>query len=159
MSYKDTFKERNKKRYAEKKCVAFLTEEKILHTRYGFDCLDTVESKDFMKIPEVLRNTPDYVVFLRQAIFIEAKGCFNILRLKASDIKSYDWWCKFMPISVFVYNKAIDKHKLVTYKEIRTLALELNDKDYYPDNGKLYYKIPFDKIKGVKLNDTKRNKV
>ena len=149
MSYKDNFKERNKRRYAEKKCVAFFKKNKIIYTRYGFDCLDDIEAADFMKIPERLRNTPDYMVFLSKAVLIEAKGCYNIVRLKASDIKSYDWWNKICSVTMFLYNKATDKHKLATYRQVRALALEIDDKDYYPDNGKLYYKIPFDKIKGA----------
>lgn len=152
MSYKDKFKDRNKRRYAEKKCIAFFNEKKITYTRYGFDCLDDIKPKDFMKIPEVLRNTPDYMVFLDKAVLIEVKGCYNTVRIKASDMKSYDWWSKLCPVTMFIYNKATDSYKCATYRQVRELALDINDKDYYPDNGKLYYKIPFHKIRGAEWN-------
>ena len=146
MSYKDKFKDRNKRRYAEKKCIAFFKDNKITYTRYGFDCLDTIEPKQFMMIPELLRNTPDYMTFLTKAVLVEVKGCYNTVRLKASDIKSYDWWNTICPVTMFIYNKATDKHKLVTFEMLRLQALAINDRDYYPDNGKLYFKIPFNKI-------------
>ena len=92
MSYKDDYKTRNKRLVAEEMCVTYLKQNNITHTRYGFDCLFDIKLKDFMKIPEKLRNTPDYMVIKDEAYLLEAKGCHNILRLKLDDMKSYNFW-------------------------------------------------------------------
>ena len=99
-------------------------------------------------IPQVLRNTPDYMVLHRQATLVEAKGCHDILRLKLDDMVSYDWWVKTCPLSVFVYSTYYGQHKLVKYEELKDLALTCK-KNIYEDNNKEYYEIPWVKI-GVK---------
>ena len=96
-------------------------------------------------IPQVLRNTPDYMVLHRQATLLEAKGCHDILRLKLEDCESYDWWVKICPLSVFVYSTQHAKHKLVKYEDLIAKA-ETCEIDVYDDNGKEYYKIPWIEI-------------
>ena len=147
MSYKDDFKTRNKRMLAEEKCVAFLNERNILLTRYGFAALFDIPWQKFNTIPEVLRNTPDYMVFHTKATLLEAKGCYDILRLKQSDMKSYDWWVKICPLSMFIYCSKNAKHKLVSYEDLKALALKC-ETDIYPENNKVYYKIPWELIGG-----------
>ena len=150
LDYKKNFKERNTRNIAEEKCVEFLKEKNILYTRYGFDALFDIPWQKFNMIPEVLRNTPDYMTFYRQATLLEAKGCNDILRIKESDMKSYDWWYKICPLTVFVYSTAHQEHKLIKWNILRFIAMWLNDTDVYPDNKKLYYKIPWDEIDSFK---------
>ena len=104
MSYKDDYKTRNKRLVAEEMCVTYLKNNNITHTRYGFDCLFDIKPKDFMKIPEKLRNTPDYMVIKDEAYLLEAKGCHNILRLKLDDMKSYNFWDNLIKLYVFIYS-------------------------------------------------------
>ena len=145
MSYQDSFEIRNKRMTAEDECQAYLKKNDIPYTRYGFDALFSVSWQKFKMIPQVLRNTPDYMVLHRQATLLEAKGCHDILRLKLDDCDSYDWWVKICPLSVFVYSTKYGKHKLVKYEDLRAKALTC-DIAIYEDNGKEYYKIPWIEI-------------
>lgn len=145
MSYKDSFEKRNSRTTAEDECEKWLTKHKILYTRYGFDCLFSVPWQKFKMIPQVLRNTPDYMVLHRQATLLEAKGCHDILRLKLEDCDSYDWWVKICPLSVFVYSTKYGKHKLVKYEDLLAKA-HTCPIDMYEDNGKEYFKIPWIEI-------------
>ena len=145
MSYRDSFKTRNKRMTAEDECVKYLEKHNILYTRYGFDALFSVPWQKFKMIPQVLRNTPDYMVLHRQATLLEAKGCHDILRLKLEDCESYDWWVKICPLSVFIYSTYHAKHKLVKYEDLIAKA-ETCEIDVYEDNGKEYYKIPWIEI-------------
>ena len=144
-NFKDDFKKRNNRFIAEPKCVEYLTEKGILHTRYGFDALFDIPRDEFLKIPPHIARTPDYVAFSSKAIFIEAKGCHNILRLKEDDMKAYDWWQEIMPITMFIYSTTEQTHKLIAYRNLRDIALE-GKTGRYPDNNKLYYEIPWETI-------------
>ena len=144
-NYKDDFKTRNNRFIAEPKCVEYLKEKGIMHTRYGFDALFDIPRDDFLKIPAHIARTPDYVAFVKKAIFVEAKGCHNILKLKEDDMKAYDWWQEIMPITMFMYSTTQQTHKLMAYRELRELALK-GKTGRYPDNNKLYYEIPWDSI-------------
>ena len=146
MSYKDNFKTRNKRLVAEDMCVAYLKENNIIHTRYGFDCLFDIKPKDFMKIPEKLRYTPDYMVIKAEAYLLEAKGCHDILRLKTDDMKSYNFWDNLVKLYVFVYSTMERSHKIISYEKLSEIAYTCA-MDYYEDNGKAYYKIPWELIR------------
>ena len=148
MSYKDSFEKRNKRMTAEDECEKWLTKHNILYTRYGFDALFSVPWQKFKLVPQVLRNTPDYMVLHRQATLLEAKGCHDILRLKLEDCESYDWWSKICPLSVFVYSTYYETEKLVKYEKLMSLAKTCLT-GIYEDNGKEHYLIPFDKIKEI----------
>ena len=144
-NYKDNFKTRNNTLIAEPKCVEYLKEKGIMHTRYGFDALFDIPRDEFIKIPAHIARTPDYVAFASKAVFIEAKGCHDILKLKEDDIKAYDWWQEIMPITMFVYSTKESDHKLVAYRKLRDIALEGKTGRYH-DNNKLYYETPWESI-------------
>ena len=145
MSFKDDYKTRNKRLVAEEMCVTYLKNNNITHTRYGFDCLFDIKPKDFMKIPEKLRNTPDYMVIKDEAYLLEAKGCHNILRLKLDDMNSYNFWDNLIKLYVFIYSTMEKKHKIVPYNKLSDIAHTCS-MSYYKDNGKGYYKIPWELI-------------
>ena len=145
VGYKDDYKTRNKRLVAEEKCLHYLQENNIIHTRYGFDCLFDIKSKDFMKIPKKLRNTPDYMVISDNAYLLEAKGCHDILRLKLDDMKSYNFWDNLIKLYVFIYSTMEKSHKIISYAKLSDIAI-LCTMSYYEDNGKAYYKIPWEKI-------------
>ena len=144
-NYKESFKKRNTINTAEEKCVEYLQKNNILFTRYGFDCLHNVSAKDFIKIPENLRSTPDYMVFRDSAFFLEAKGCFDLLKLKLSDLKAYNFWNNLCKLYVFSYSTKFKEKKIVAL-DIITEIVATCKIDYYEDNGKAYYKIPWEKI-------------
>ena len=146
MSYKDNFKKRNRHFTAEDKCVEFLKGKNILYTRYGFDALFDIPWEKFNMIPEVLRNTPDYMILHSTASLLEAKGCNDILRLKQLDMKSYDWWSKIINLNMFLYSSTNKCHKIIEYNKLKSIALNC-ETDVYPENKKVYYKIPWDIIK------------
>ena len=144
-TYKDDFKKRNNRFVAEPKCVEFLQEKNITHTRYGFDALFDIQPKDFLKLPPHIARTPDYVMFLDKAVFMEAKGCHDILRLKDDDMKAYDWWVEIMPMTMFIYSTMEKTHKLISYPSLKELAMK-GKTGRYPDNNKLYYEVPWESI-------------
>ena len=140
------FKERNAHRNeAEVKCEEFFKQNQIPLTRYGFDCLHTI-GNEFNLIPRVLQGTPDYMAFTTKAILIEAKMGGRFLRLKLCDMEAYDWWVKVNPVTMFLYSKTYDKHKLIPYRDLKRIAVR-SPKDMYSDNGKAYHKIKWEDIK------------
>ena len=146
MSFKDNFKKRNKRLLAEEKCVEYFEENNITYTRYGFDCLFDIKPQDFLKIPEKLRNTPDYMVISSAAYLVEAKGCHDILRVKLDDMKSYNFWETLIHVYVFIYSSMERKHKIISYEKLCEIAYTC-EISYYEDNGKAYYKIPWELIR------------
>ena len=147
MSYKDDFKKRNSTIIAEPKCEEWLKKNNVVYTRYGFDALFDIKPKDFMKIPDLIRCTPDFMVIGKNACFIEAKGCSDILRIKVDDLKSYLRWDKICPVYLFVYSTTFKSKKVETIKKINDyIHLGVVPRGVYPDNGKEYYKIPFEDL-------------
>ena len=144
-NYTESFKKRNTINTAEEKCVEYLKNSSILYTRYGFDCLHDVPAKDFIKIPENLRSTPDYMIFRDSAYFLEAKGCFDILKLKLSDLKAYNFWNNLCKLYIFSYSSKFNEHKIVELDKITEITA-ICSIDYYEDNWKAYYKIPWEKL-------------
>jgi hypothetical protein len=146
-----SFKERNKElNEAEIKCEEFFKQHQIPFTRYGFDCLKTI-GKEFNSIPRVLQGTPDYMAFVKnkgitRSILIEAKMGGKVLRLKLCDMEAYDWWVKVNPVTMFLYSKTYDEHKLIPYRHLKRIAVQ-SPKDMYSDNGKVYHKIKWEDIK------------
>ena len=145
MNHTEDFKTRNKKNIAENKCKQYLKDNNILFTRYGFDCLFDIKKEKFNLVPEVLRPTPDFMVFQSNAILLEAKGCKEVLRVKQCDMKGYDWWAKIIPLTMFLYSTIYRAHKIIPYKKLRNIAVKC-ETDIYHDNNKVYYKIPWELI-------------
>ena len=145
-NYTESFKKRNTINTAEDKCVEYLKNSSILYTRYGFDCLHDVPAKDFIKIPDKLRSMPDFIAFQSRPIFVEVKGCKDILRLKDSDTKCYKFWSQLLPLTLYVYSSTFDNYKIIPFRKVLELLPEC-ETDRYHDNNKLYYKIKWEMIK------------
>ena len=148
MNHKEDFKTRNSKDIAEDKCKEFLDKKGITWTQFGFDCRDTVSGRDFMKLDWRLRCKPDFMLFLKQPVMMECKGFRDELKLKVDDIKAYDWWAKFHPISFFLYSTQARKHFTVSYKDLRAIAVKC-ETDRYHDNNKEYHKIHLDIVRAL----------
>ena len=148
MNHTENYNKRNTLDLAESKCVEFLESKGINYRRLGFDSTnDPIPYKDFIKIPQKLRSMPDFIVFQIQPIFVEVKGCKDVLRLKDSDTKSYSFWSKLiLPVTLFVYSSTFNSYKLIPFRKVLDLLPEC-ETDRYHDNNKLYYKIKWEMIK------------
>ena len=148
MNHTENYNKRNTLDLAESKCVEFLESKGINYRRLGFDSTnDPIPYKDFIKIPQKLRSMPDFIVFQNQPIFVEVKGCKDVLRLKDSDTKSYSFWSKLiLPVTLFVYSSTLNSYKIIPFRKVLDLLPEC-ETDRYHDNNKLYYKIKWEMIK------------
>ena len=146
MNHTEDFATRNSVDIAETKCKEFLNTKKITWTQFGFDCRHTVSGRDFYKVDWRLKCQPDYMLFLKQPVLLECKGFRDELKLKVDDIKAYDWWTQFHPISCFLYSTQTQEHYLVSYKLLRSTAVKC-EIGRYNDNKKEHYKIPLDIIR------------
>ena len=60
--------------------------------RFGCDLLqEDIDVSIWCKIPILIRKKPDYIVVKKNAYFIEAKGCINIVRLKEEFTELYKY--------------------------------------------------------------------
>ena len=109
-----------------------------------------------MKIPEKLRNTPDYMVIKDEAYLLEAKGCHDILRLKTDDMKSYNFWDNLVKLYVFVYSTMERSHKIISYEKSlhdfskskhKPLVDEINSKLDYNDDIESKLRVLLDEFK------------
>ena len=147
MGYEQSFNKRNQTIIAEPMAEEYFKSKGLTYTRYGFDALFDLDRNDFIKIPSVLRSTPDFMVIGENASLVEAKGCIWAFRLKVDDLKLYEWWDKLCTLYIFVYSTAHKTHKIRGLKQINDIISGPNcTVDTYPDNGKLYYKIPFKEL-------------
>ena len=106
MDYKKTFEQRSTAKISESKCEKYLENKAIRYKRFGWDyTVDKVPGPDFVKLPEVMRSLPDYIIFNNKAYFVEVKGCKHFLRLKLCDMESYSFWNKIMDLYFFIYSK------------------------------------------------------
>ena len=119
-NYKDDFSKRKKKNIAEEKAVEFYSRIDCIFLRYGLDLLNSgISKKDFCLIPQVIRNTPDYIVIQKITWLVEVKGGTDYLRLKFEDLDSYDKWTHFCPILFFVYSTTYKTHMQIAYKTVK----------------------------------------
>ena len=146
MNHTEDFATRNSVDIAETKCKEFLDAKGITWTQFGFDCRHTVSGKDFYKVDWRLKCQPDFMVFQKQPVLLECKGFRDELRLKVYDIKAYDWWTQFHPLSCFLYHPSTDEYFVVAYKLLRATAVKC-ETDRYDDSKKVYHKIPLDIIR------------
>ena len=146
MNHTEDFAARNSVDIAETKCKEFLDAKGITWTQFGFDCRDTVSGRDFSKIDWRLRCKPDFMVFQKQPVLLECKGFRDELKLKVDDIKAYDWWTEFHPISCFVYSTQTQEHNLLAYKTLRATAVKC-EIGRYDNDKKEHYKIPLDIVR------------
>ena len=145
MSYEDNFYKRNTRKVGEEKCEEYLDSKNITYARYGFDELNKIPYNKFVMIPELLRNSPDYVVMHNKATFLEVKCCRTDIRLKLLDMASYDWWSEFCPLVFFLYSTAHKENVVIKYTDLKEIS-KTCETDTYDDNGKEYYLIPWKKL-------------
>ena len=146
-TFRDNFYERNKVSVGEEKCEEFLNSKGMTYLRYGFDVLDKVSRRQYVMIPDKIRNTPDFMVMHNRASLLEAKCCKNDhVRIKFADIQSYNWWNKQCSLNVFIYNIKRKEHLVFRYDHLKDLAIKYGEIDKYHDNNKEYYKIHWDKL-------------
>tara|TARA_R100000808_G_C2021135_1_gene69272 strand:- start:43 stop:495 length:453 start_codon:yes stop_codon:yes gene_type:complete len=146
VNHTESFDKRNSFDIAENKCKKFLDQKGITWTQFGFDCRGVVSGKDFIKLNSKLSSMPDFMLFLNQPVMMECKGFYDILKLKVDDIKAYDWWTQFHPLSFFLYSTKDKRHFLVSYKRLRAIAVKC-ETDRYHDNNKEYHKIYLDMVR------------
>ena len=113
--------------------------------RFGFDLLqEDIDVKVWCKIPMLIRKKPDYIVVKKDAYFVEAKGCVNLIRLKKEDINAYGWWQDKlkMGLGFFFYSTSYKRHITVSYNDVLKFLPQCETEEFM-DNGKLYYKVYF----------------
>ena len=144
-----TFKERNTNRIdiAQVKTDEYFEGKQSFYKRIGFDEKeDQIPSKDIYAFPRFLRNMPDACAVTNgKFVFIEAKGCQDILGLKVEDMEEYDNWEQISPICIFCYSTTFNELKQVMYTTLKEIAEKYPTK-LYKDNGKLYHPIPWKEI-------------
>ena len=119
---------------------------------FGFETDESIDVHTFMKIPRKIRKMPDYIVVGDgKFIFSEVKGCHDFLRLKLEDLEDYLWWLKTFRedqdnvyLVFFIYSTESKLcHELTIQGLVELLNNNTYDRDSYPDNGKVYIKIPY----------------
>ena len=145
MSYKDSFAKRNTKKVGEEEFEKYLDSHNVTYARYGFDELNKVPFKKFIMIPEIIRNSPDYMVMHNKASFFEVKCCRDDIRLKLDDIKSYEFWTNMCPLLMFLYCTSKKEHVIIAFSKLKEIA-QTCEVGVYEDNKKEYYLIPWNKL-------------
>jgi len=125
--------------------------------RFGFDLLrEGIDVSSWCKIPILIRKKPDYIVVKKNAYFIEAKGCINIVRLKEEDINAYGWWQDKLKMSLgfFFYSTSHKNYITMSYNNVLKYLPQC-EKGKFADNGKTYYKVYFESLEKYKEGDEK----
>ena len=131
---------------AETKAEEYYESRSFEIFRFGFDLLqENIDVSTWCKIPLLIRKKPDYIVVKRDAYFVEAKGCVNVIRLKEEDINAYRWWKENfnMDLGFFFYSTSYKRHLNVSYNQVLAYLPQC-EKEEFMDNGKKYYKVYFE---------------
>ena len=136
------------KNIAETKAEEYYESRQFEIFRFGFDLLqENIDVNVWCKIPILIRKKPDYIVVKRDAYFVEAKGCVNVIRLKEEDINAYGWWknnCN-MDLGFFFYSTSHKRHLNVSYNQVLNYLPQC-EIERFIDNDKKYYKIYFESL-------------
>ena len=118
---------------------------------FGIQEKECIDVKTFMKFPNKIRKMPDFIIIRNDNfIFVEVKGCHDILRLKQDDLSCYKWWwdtfrkdSKNVRFVFFIYC-TFDKlcYELTFQMLIEMFHDNTYETDTYPGNNKTYFKIP-----------------
>ena len=153
-NYKQSYKQRSTSLASEKAKEYYYKTKKFVRP-FGFEETENIEFHTFMKIPNKIRKMPDFIIVDNgNFIFSEVKGCHDILRLKIDDLENYLWWWKTFKedssnvyLIFFIYSTT---SKLCHEMTIQTLIDLINtnqyERDSYPDNNKIFIKIPYEDI-------------
>ena len=95
----------------------------------------------------LIRKKPDYIVVKKDAYFVEAKGCVNLIRLKKEDINAYGWWQDKLKMSLgfFFYSTSHKRALTISYNDILKYIPNC-EIGKFMDNNKEYYKIYFEDL-------------
>ena len=143
-----TFAERleTKVNIAEDKAESFYESKGIPFIRTGFNQYDEktiIEADLFFKIPEKIRNFPDYIIIKKRAYLLEVKGCRENVNIKLCDLNSYDFWDKICPMVFFIYSIPFRMCYRAEYSRLKELLTPtFSIIKVYPDNKKEYYSLP-----------------
>ena len=145
-----TFAERNINRIdiaQEKTDEYFGKADGSFYMGIGFDSKkNRVPTEDWWQFPVFLRKMPDSCLVENGTFyFIESKGCSDTLKLKHEDIECYDIWEGNAPICMSLYSTENDRLKIISYKQLKKIAVGC-DTGVYDDNNKKYYDIPWGSI-------------
>lgn len=154
-----TYEERNNGRVdlAQQKLEKYLKHKKYYYQRFGWDEKDKkIPSREWYQFPKFVKSMPDTIVIHPKLgfIFMETKGCRDYLGLKQDDITQYVEWNKIAQIFIAIYSTTANQLYIVPLVVLVSL-LEDNDipKDKYPDNNKIYFKIPLEYIESYKQGE------
>ena len=144
-NHTQNFEERKKNNTAEIYFEEFAKNKNLIYEKFGFDQLNSgIKGRDFNKIPKFIRNRPDYIVISNKARFVEVKGGTDIIRMKESDLESYEKWNKKMDVYYFFYLSHYNTHRWKKHTEVMELIKKC-DKGQFHDHTKydkkIYYKI------------------
>ena len=148
MNHTKGYKERNSSiDIADIKCEELLeSKEGVRYIRYGFDQQNNrIPSKDFYLMPPTIRSQPDFIVFGKEVVFLEVKGCRDVLRGKKCDINAYEFWDNLMPLYFFIYSVYYREHKIITCSNLIKFTT-ISPIHIYEDNNKEYFKIDWETL-------------
>ena len=153
-NYKQSYKKRATGLAADKAKEYYYKTQRFIRT-FGFEEDDNIDIGTFMKIPRKIRKMPDYMLVNDgNFTFSEVKGCHDILRLKLEDLEDYLWWWRAFRedndnvyLVFFIYStKSNLCHELTIQGLLELLKTNTYERDTYPDNGKVFIKIPYQDI-------------
>lgn len=151
MNHKEPYNKRKKDNTSELKFEEVMKQNNVPFVRFGIDARDSnVTALQFLKMPKFIRNAPDYVILKTQAKFVEVKGCTETLKLKLSDMASYIYWDKYMPVYFFIYSTTYNNYKFIKVSNLTNLAKKCPVKQFNdpsPTDKKEYYDIPYLQLK------------
>lgn len=118
------FKKRNEVRIAEPMAEKYLKDNKVRHTKFGLDHLDS--KLPIKKIPKSIRSIPDFIVWDNsdKTWFVEAKGFVGVAKFKTEDMNQYEMWHNKMNIIFFLYDCRNKKYCKVGFDSIKKLIKE-----------------------------------
>jgi len=119
--------------------------------RWGFDEKKAkLPTKEFIKIPEILRSFPDYLLVdhrKERSYLIEVKAFKDVFKLKINDLENYNKWREIIDHRIgfgfFVYDYKKKKHSFIDMNTVNELVKTGKLKiGKYDDNNQEYYEVP-----------------
>ena len=153
MDHTQPFKDRIKCNLAEDKFEEYAIGNNLTYFRYGTDQLNSgIEGRDFIKIPKLIRNSPDYILIGHKASFIEVKGCKDSVGIKLKDLESYNFWNKIMDVYYFIYSTSYNHIVIVKHDKLKSILEFCEIKQYHDHtkyDDKKYYQIHFTELEEI----------
>ena len=141
----------------EKAFERFCVRNNIWFKEYGITKEEGFKLHDvFFKIPKLIQKSPDYMMINKSFNFVECKMADKKtgthVKIKEHDLKyyqQYDSLAEKGGLLFFIHSPQFNESYLVEMYYIRQL-FEHGDIETgtYPENNKLFYMIPMDRIRG-----------